>query len=83
MKKLLVIAALVLTAGSAFAAGERSAKVVACQVFDELKSASGAAMGVCASSKEGGKPRVLRSYVVTKVLNPTTGKADPVMVGYP
>lgn len=83
MKKALMIAALVLTAGTAYAAGERSPKVVACQVFDELKSASGATMGLCASTKEGGKPRVLRSYVVTRVLNPATGKAESVLVGFP
>ena len=39
-------------------------------------------MGVCAPSKEGGKPRVLRSYVVAKVVNPATGKPESVMVGF-
>lgn len=83
MRKVLMIAALILTAGTAFAAGEiREAKPIACAHFDEFKGATGSTMGVCAPSKEGGKPRVLRSYVVTKLVNPSTGKPESVMVGF-
>lgn len=84
MKKVLVFAALILTAGAAFAAGEvRAAKVVACENFNEFRDVNGVTMGVCGASSPNGKPRVLRSYVVAKVVNPSTDKTARVMVGYP
>jgi hypothetical protein len=83
MRKVLVIAALFLTAGTAFAAGEaRVAKVVACENFNEFRDANGVTMGVCGASSPKGKPRILRSYVVTKVVNPSTDTTASVMVGY-
>lgn len=84
MKKVLIVAAMFLTAGTAFAAGEaRAPKVTACEVFDEFTTSSGAKMGMCEPAREGGKPRVIRSYVVASVVNPVTGKATRVLVGYP
>lgn len=83
MRKLLTIAALIMTAGTAFAAGEAKApKVVACQNFNEFHDANGVTMGVCGATKPGGKVRILRSYVVTKVTDPSTEKPVPLMVGF-
>lgn len=84
MKKSITFAvALVLTAGTAFAAGEaKEAKPVACLHFNEFKDANGVTMGVCGASKPGGKVRVLRSYVVTRVVDPTTDKPVAVLVGF-
>lgn len=83
MKRVLTIAALILTAGTATAAGEAKVpKVIACETFDEFRDANGATMGVCVAAKEGGKPRVVRSYVVTKVTNPATGKPQAILVGF-
>lgn len=87
MKKLLVIAALVLTAGTAFAAGaDKAAKVVACQNFTIAKLDNGATMGVCSGSAEGmgrkgKKPRFLTSYTVAKVADPS-GALVSVLVGF-
>lgn len=81
MKKVLMIAALILTAGSAYAAGERVARPVACLNYSIAKLADGSEVGMCQSAK--GKPRLVRSFVVTKVKNPETGAADSILVGFP
>jgi len=83
MRKVLTIAALILTAGTAFAAGEaKEAKPVACLNFNEFKDANGVTMGVCGATKPGGKVRVLRSYVVARVVDPSTDKTVSVMAGF-
>lgn len=83
MKRVLTIAALILTAGTAFAAGEAKApKVTACQNFDEFRDANGVTMGVCGAKKPGGKVTYLRSYIVTKVINPATEKPEAILVGF-
>lgn len=83
MSKYLTIAALILTAGTAFAAGEaKEAKPVACANFNEFHDANGVTLGVCGATKPGGKSRVLRSYVVARVVNPATDKPEPIMVGW-
>lgn len=82
-KNIKLIAALTLVAGTALAAGEAKApKVVACQNFNEFHDSNGVTMGVCGATKPGGKPRFLRSYVVTKVIDPTTEKPVALMVGF-
>lgn len=83
MNKLLIVAALVLTAGTAFAASEaKPAKLVTCEQFSLLKTDQGPTIGMCQPSKPGGKPRYLRSYVVVKVVNPATELPVTAMVGY-
>jgi hypothetical protein len=52
-------------------------------VFSEATLSDGGKVGVCAPTKEGGKPAYLRSYQVVSVLNPSTGKAERLMIGFP
>lgn len=83
MKKVLITALVLLTASTAFAAGQLKApKVLACQNFNEFHDKNGVAIGMCGATKPGGKVRILGSYAIVKVVNPATDKAELVMVGF-
>ncbi len=81
MPKALIVLALLLPAVAS--AETKPAKPKTCTVFSEATLTSGAKVGVCAPTRDGGKPAYLRSYSVVSVMNPSTGKAERVMVGFP
>lgn len=82
MKSALLSAAILLVAGTSFAAGElKASKVVACQEFTTAKLADGTYVGVC--QREGKKPRFLTSFTIAKVSNPSTRAVESVLVGFP
>lgn len=60
----------------------KPAKPKSCQVFSEATLTNGAKVGVCAPTKEVGKPSYLRSYQIVSVVNPTTGKSERLMIGF-
>jgi hypothetical protein len=80
MSKTVIILALLLPAVAS--AEAKPAKPKTCQVFSEATLTSGAKVGVCAPTREGGKPAYLRSYSVVSVVNPSTGKVERLMVGF-
>ena len=61
----------------------KPAKPRTCAVFTEATLSDGSKVGVCAPTREGGKPAYLRTYQVVSVVNPSTGKAERLMVGFP
>lgn len=83
MNRFLIAAALVFATGAAYAAGEiKAPKLASCSNFNVFKGDNGVTMGVCGPTKQGGKPKFLRSFVVVKVVDPSTNAATPVMVGF-
>lgn len=74
--------ALALLLPSVALAETKAAKPKTCSVFTEATLTSGAKVGVCAPTKEGGKPAYLRSYQIVSVLNPSTGKVERLMLGF-
>lgn len=81
MRSFIIATALVL-ATSAAQAETKPPKPVVCASYTIASTVDGGRLGVCAPSKEGGKPRYLRSFAETRVINPTTGKAESVIVGF-
>lgn len=82
MSKALTIAALVLFAGTAYAAEVREARPVACLDYSVAKLPDGSSVAMCVG-KKGKKPRLLRSFAMAKVTDPDTGVSVPMIVGFP
>jgi hypothetical protein len=69
--------------GTAHAEGTpKVAKPVVCLDYTIASTSDGGSIGVCAPSKPGGKPRYLRSFVESHVLDPSTGKPQAMLVGF-
>lgn len=81
MKTIAILFAICLPAVAS--AETKPAKAKTCAVFSEATLSDGGKVGVCAPTKEGGKPVYLRSYQVVSVLNPSTGKVERLMIGFP
>lgn len=82
MKQAFVISALILTAGTALAAEVHETRPVACLDYSIAKLTDGSSVGMC-EGKKGKKSRLLRGFAVAKVVNPETGFAAQVLVGFP
>ncbi len=78
-----IIALFALYLPSVAMAETKPAKPRTCAVFSEATTTGGGKLGVCAPTREGGKPAYLRSYSVVSVVNPSTGKVERLMVGFP
>lgn len=81
-KYIAIVAAILATVGTIQAAERKAPRVVACQDFDTLKGSNGVALGVCAPKKPGGKATYLGSFQVVSIVNPATGAAERVLVGF-
>jgi len=80
--RILTLIALLSLPAIAYGAQEaRKARPVACEDFALAKSEN-ATFAICAPSKAGGKPSMLRSYAVATVTDPATGLAVKVAVGF-
>lgn len=78
-----VVAALALLLVAATAQAEtKPAKPVVCASYTIASTSDGGKLGVCSPSKEGGKPRYLRSFAEMTIVNPSTGNAESVLVGF-
>jgi hypothetical protein len=76
-------AAIALTATAyAYSAEQKEARPVACLDYSIAKLADGSSIGMC-EGRKGKKPRLMRSFAVTKVTNPDTGAAATLLVGFP
>ena len=80
MKTLLTILALTLVSGSAMAEGAKAKKPTTCQNFSEAKGPDGSMIGLCAG-KPGKKPRILSTYTITQIKDPS-GASIKVMIGF-
>ncbi len=60
----------------------KPAKPIVCASYTIASTSDGGKLGVCAAGKEGGKPRYLRSFAEMTIVNPSTGKAESVIVGF-
>lgn len=81
--KLRIVANILAFAGVALAADATTQpKPKACASFKVANLEDGGRLGVCEPAKAGGKATFLRSFEVVKVVDPATGSAVSIMVGF-
>lgn len=81
MRAFFIATVFLLMASTALADG-RPSKPIVCGVYSVATMRDGSKVGVCAATKEGGKPRYLRTFSEVSIVNPGTGRAESVMVGF-
>lgn len=74
---------IIMAAATTHAAEPHEAKPVACLYYSIANLTDGSSVGICEATKAGGKPRVLRDFSETTVLNKSTGKTVKMLVGFP
>ena len=83
MRSFIIATALALaTVATVQAAERKEPRVVACSNFNTFKDAQGVTLGVCGAKRPGGKVTYLGSFQVVSVINPSTDKAERLMVGF-
>lgn len=81
--KVLIVANILAFAGVALAAeAAPQPKPKACAQYKIAQLTDGSRFGVCEPAKAGGKATVLRSFELVKVVDPATGSAVSIMVGF-
>jgi len=73
--------AIVTLTGASAAMAAKPNRPKTCEQFSEATTSAGSKLGICAPTKEGGKPTYLTRYTIVTITD-GDGKATRVMIGY-